>query len=138
MKRVLAMLPLIAVLTIGCSDKKQQKTDDDKKTSKATKAPGPQKSEKKPRLKGTGYDDGIVATPVKTMFSAKRLAEVQLPVRQAVNLYKIENDGKPPQNQKHFEDMLKKHLPNLPKPQEGFYYHWNVKEQKVEFLPVKK
>ena len=34
--------------------------------------------------------------------------------------------------------MLEKYEVILPKPQEGFYYHWNAEKQKVEFLPVKK
>lgn len=139
MRRMFVLLPLATALTLGCGDKKDEKADGAAdKTSKATKAPGPKDAQGNPRLKGTGYSDGIVATPVKTMFSAKRKIEVEIPVAQALNMYKLENDGKGPQSQEQFEQMITKHVPNLPKPQAGFYYHWNVKEQKVEFLPVKK
>ena len=122
MKNCLSLLLLLLVAAIGCGEKPN-------KTGK---------EKEKPRLKGTGYGDGVIATPIKKKFEMERKIKVDLPVAQALKLYKIENDGKGPQNQKEFEQMLKKHLPTLPKPQEGFYYHWNVKKEEVEFLPVEK
>ena len=91
----------------------------------------------KPRLKGTGYGDGPIATPLRAKYSTERKVKVQWAVNDVLRLYKVEI-GHAPKNQQEFEKMLKKYDVTLPKPQAGFYYHWNPKTEKVEFLPVEK
>jgi hypothetical protein len=120
MKRLFVVLALAAVFGVGCSEKAEVK-----------------KEKQTPRLKGTGYGDGPVATPLKAMYSAKRKIKVEFAVASTVRVYKAEH-GHAPKDQQEFEKMLEKYDVTLPKPQEGFRYKWNAKDENVEFVLVEK
>ena len=128
MKYLLFVLPLIAVLAIGCGDKSQQK--DGAKDEK------PSTEKKKPRLKGEGYGDDPITAPLKARWTMERQLNASL-LKKGLITYKAV-EGHAPRNQKEFDQMVEVYEIMLPKPPEGFRHKWNVKEEKVEFVPVEK
>ena len=122
MKYLLFVLPLVAALAIGCGDKTPTEVE---------------KEKEKPRLKGEGYGDDPFTAPLKARWTLERRLKVDMMVAKGLQVYKAV-EGHTPRNQKEFEQMIKQYDVVLPTPQEGFRYEWNVKEEKVDIVPVEK
>jgi hypothetical protein len=119
MKPFMLVCSLAAALAVGCGEKAETKKEE----------------KEKPRLKGEGYGNDPISAPISTMWKVDRKVKIDLPIAQALQMHKITHD-QGPQNQAEFEEMIKEQNVMLPKPQAGFRYQWNVKEQKVDIVPV--
>jgi hypothetical protein len=83
--------------------------------------------------------EGFVVTPIKTFFAVREIADFNIRVPAALNLYKAENDNKVPQTYAEFEEkILKPNKIKLPRLPPNATYEWDPETETLNVRrPVK-
>lgn len=100
------------------------------------------KAEKGVAAQGRSLDqhEGFVVTPIKTFFAVREIADFNIRVPAALNLYKAENDNKVPQTYAEFEEkILKPNQIKLPRLPPNATYEWDPETETLNVRrPVQK
>jgi hypothetical protein len=105
---------------------------DDKKPDEPAEQPGiiVGKAEVGVGAKGH-YSEGIITTPVSTIFRAEEMIAFKIQIPQAMNLFKAENNRGPKTHEEFMEKIIKANMIPLPELPEGQRFLFDPKTQQL-------
>jgi hypothetical protein len=97
----------------------------------ATPEPVRVKAEKGVGAKGRGYGQGVIATPVATLFAAKERIAFDIQIPHAMNLFKAMEGRMPNSHEEFMEKIIKENQIKLPTLPEGERYVYDPKKEQL-------
>lgn len=77
------------------------------------------------------YSEGIILTPVATIFRAEEMLAFKVQIPQAMNLFKAEHNRPPKSNEEFMERIIKANMIPLPELPEGQRFVYDPKTQEL-------
>jgi hypothetical protein len=118
-------LPKLPVADNSTAPEKKVDAAADAKKSDSEQRPGTVLDEAQVGVGAKGhYSEGVILTPVATMFRAEEMIAFKIQIPQAMQLFKATNNRGPKSNEEFMEKIIKENhipLPELPEGQRFFY-----------------